>query len=71
MLPMDNDAGSHEAEKPQKNRAEDIFVPWLAVSGGDKAPSLFPSAPLPAFGLATAWEPGLFPRLWEFTQSAA
>ena len=26
-LPMANDAGIHEAEKPQKTRSEDIFVP--------------------------------------------
>jgi hypothetical protein len=27
MLPMANDAGIHQAEKKQKNRSEDIFVP--------------------------------------------
>jgi len=26
-LPMANDAGIHQAEKMQKNRSEDIFVP--------------------------------------------
>jgi len=26
-LPMANDAGIHQAEKKQKNRSEDIFVP--------------------------------------------
>jgi hypothetical protein len=26
-LPLANDAGSHEAEKTQKNRSEDISVP--------------------------------------------